>query len=203
MSEGRAIEMVGGKDVARRLVLVKHSLPEVHAAADSADWVLSAEGVRRCEALAEALGGYMPAEMYCSAEPKAERTARLVGARLGIRPTVAPGLHEHDRRGTPLVGQEAFEHTVAQFFARPQEVVYGNESAHAALARFGGALDGILAHQPMGNLIVVAHGTVIALYVERHTGLAALDLWQRLQCPSFVVLSLPAPRVELVADRIG
>lgn len=188
----------------RRLVLVKHALPVVSASAASADWVLSAEGVRQCGPLADALATYLPATLSSSAEAKAERTARLVGERLGLAPRVVPGLQEHDRRGTPLVGQDEFEAAVARLFARPAELVYGNESAADALARFATAVDGLF--QQTGeadNLIVVAHGTVIALYVASRTGTPAFDLWRRLQCPSFVALTVPDWRVERIVDRIA
>ena len=42
---------------------------------------------------------------------------------------------------------------------------------------------------PGESLAVVAHGTVIALYVAAVTGVAPLPLWQRLSLPAFVVLA--------------
>jgi hypothetical protein len=50
---------------------------------------------------------------------------------------------------------------------------------------------------------VAAHGTVIARSVASHTGLFAPDLWRRRQCSAFVVLSLPALRLERIVDRVG
>ena len=80
----------------RLLVLVERSLPSITSGVESADWQLSPEGVRRCGPLAVALARYLPAVISCSAEPKAEQTARLVGGRLGASPNMVPGLHEHD-----------------------------------------------------------------------------------------------------------
>jgi broad specificity phosphatase PhoE len=58
---------------------------------------------------------------------------------------------------------------------------------------------------PAGNVIVIAHGTVIALFVAYCTSLPVLPLWRRLGLPSFVVLTLPGFGlvVEVVADVAG
>lgn len=55
---------------------------------------------------------------------------------------------------------------------------------------------------PVGNIIIVAHGTVITLFVSRRAGLEPFPFWKRLALPSFVVLSLPDQAVESVVDDI-
>jgi broad specificity phosphatase PhoE len=58
---------------------------------------------------------------------------------------------------------------------------------------------------PVGNVIVIAHGTVIALFVAYYTSLPVLPLWRRLGLPSFVVLTLQGFGlvVEVVEDVEG
>jgi hypothetical protein len=55
-----------------------------------------------------------------------------------------------------------------------------------------------------GMSSVIAHGTVITLFVAYYMGLPALPLWQRLGLPSFVVLTLPGCGLaEVVEDVAG
>jgi broad specificity phosphatase PhoE len=75
-----------------------------------------------------------------------------------------------------------------QFFAEPETVVYGTESADAAHARFERAVRDVLAGHPSGPVIVVAHGTVISLLVARANGIDPFPFWAELDLPSFVVV---------------
>lgn len=187
----------------RSVVLVKHSLPEVIAGVPAREWRLSAEGRRRCEPLATALASYEPAHILASEEPKAADTARLVGDRLRVGVQVVAGLHEHDRSNAGWLDSEAFERAVTAFFQRPGELVLGRETAAAAEARFAAAVDGILASTPRGNVVVVAHGTVIALWAAARTGMDPLSLWQRLECPSYVVVRVPGYELADVVGRVA
>lgn len=42
-----------------------------------------------------------------------------------------------------------------------------------------------------GDLAIIAHGTVIALFVAQRATVDPFDLWRRLGLPSLIVLSLP------------
>ncbi len=175
----------------RKLILVKHSLPDVDPSQPASRWPLSDEGRARCLPLADRLAQYQPAHLAASSEPKAVATAEIVAERLGIRLEVVEGLHEHDRSNEPFVEAEEFRAAVASFFDRPDELVMGRETASQAQMRFGDAVQRLLIGHTTGNVVVVAHGTVISLYVARHAGVEPLPLWRRLGLPSFVVLSLP------------
>ena len=92
------------------------------------------------------------------------------------------------------------------FFRRPGELVLGRESADQALARFDEAVGRVVAGRPDGgNVAVVSHGTVIALFVARHGGRGGrgFDLWRRLGLPSFVVMGAPGYGVEAVVDSVA
>lgn len=42
----------------------------------------------------------------------------------------------------------------------------------------------------MGNLVVVAHGTVISLFAGKYVGIDEFEPWRRLECPSLVVMTI-------------
>ena len=176
---------------ARKLILVKHSLPDVDPSQPASRWLLSDEGRLRCLPLADRLARYRPAHIATSSEPKAIATAEIVSDRLGTPFEVTEGLHEHDRSNEPFIESKKFESAVASFFDRPNELVLGRETASQAEMRFGEAVQRLVSQYTADSVVIVAHGTVISLYVAQHTGVEPLPLWRRLGLPSFVVLSLP------------
>jgi broad specificity phosphatase PhoE len=108
-----------------------------------------------------------------------------------------PGLEEIDRAASPIVSREAHEQINAGLFARRTAAVVGRESAADAVARFDAAIARALAAVAAdGNLVVIAHGTVIALFVEQHTGRDAFGLWRSLGCGDFVALPV-GHRIEV------
>src|SRR5262249_47477752 len=94
------------------------------------------------------------------------------------------------------------EARIARFFAEPGTHIMGNETADQADARFARAVDRICAAHPDETVVVVAHGTVITLFVSRATGIAPFPFWKRLGLPAIVVLSRPTFRVEQVMEHV-
>ena len=185
----------------RQLILVKHAAPHIIPTLPAHAWHLSADGQHRCRPLARRLAPYCPATIVSSREPKAAETAAHVAAHLHTAWRLGEGLHEHDRTHVGYLTREHFDHAVAAFFSHPDELCLGQETAHQARVRFHAAIDTILSDTPAGHIIVIAHGTVITLFVAQHTGLPAFPLWQRLGLPSFVVLTLPEfGLTEIVED---
>lgn len=176
----------------RQLILVKHSMPEIVPNRPANEWHLSTEGRQRCHELAERLSVYQPAAIVSSVEPKAMETAALLASSLGRGWETAHDLHEHDRSNVAYLGPAAFEEAVATFFERPTELVFGLETAQQALERFLSAIEAILKKYSTGNSIVVAHGTVITLFVAHYNNVKPFPLWKSLGLPSFLVLSLPS-----------
>ena len=185
-----------------RLILVKHSLPRLEPGIPANRWELSPTGQQRCIRLAEGLAEYLPFQLFSSMEPKAAQTAALAARQLDIPWRTHPGLHEHERSQVGFRSAEQFQADVRLFFDRPSEVVFGDESADQAHRRFSAAIQALVQAHPHteGNLVVVAHGTVISLYVSRCRGLPAYPLWEQLGLPSFLVLDLP---IELDQHRNG
>lgn len=185
----------------RYLILVKHSLPEVNPAMPAHAWRLSDEGRRRCAVLAARLTTYCPATIVSSREPKAAETATLLATAFGAPARQADDLHEHDRRAAGFLPEAQFEAAVESFFAHPHELRFGSETADQAHVRFHAAVEREVAAAP-GNVIVVAHGTVLALFVARCAGVAPFPLWQRLGLPSYVALTLPDYQLSSIADTV-
>ena len=189
-------------DPRRKLILVRHSLPEMVSGVPASEWHLSAEGRRRCTALAGGLVAYGLAAIISSREPKAVETGQIVAETLSIPFETAPGLHEHERGVVLSLGsREDFEAQVARFFKHPDELVLGYETADEAHARFARAVVSAIRRRPGSNLAIISHGTVMTLFIARAAGLDPAPFWQGLALPSFAVLSLPGlDLLEVVTD---
>jgi broad specificity phosphatase PhoE len=175
----------------RYLILVRHSQPAIDPEVVGRKWHLSAEGRARCRWLAEQLSIYQPSTIVCSTEPKATETAALVSAQLNISYSTLHDLREHERDAVPYLGSEEWERAITEFFARPDELVLGDETATEALQRFDRAVREIVQQHTEGNIAIIAHGTVITLFLAQHAGVEPSPFWQALTLPAFFVVSLP------------
>jgi broad specificity phosphatase PhoE len=188
----------------RLVVLVKHALPELRAGVAPRHWTLGTRGEAGARRLATVLRQFGAFRLEHSPEPKASRTAELIAIELGLERHERPGLEEIDRPASPILSRA--EHTAhnARLFAAPSLAVVGNESAERALARFelalAAAVSDTAAHE---HLVVITHGTVIALLVAAHNAVDGSTLWQRLECPSFVTLLADGYRLCEVCDAIA
>lgn len=178
-------------DTKRTLILIKHSEPVLEPGVAPNRWRLSEKGRQGSVLLGEYLARYRPGAVVCSEEPKAVETARLAAVRLGVDHLTFPGLHEHDRTGGPFLSAEDFDQAARTFFANPGKLVWGNETAEQALERFDGAVRAVLEARGEEAVAVVAHGTVISLFVAQYNDIEAYELWRQLRLPSFCVLSTP------------
>lgn len=187
-----------------RLILIKHSLPVLDPAIPAPDWVLSAEGRRRAERLARQLDSLAPAVIAASPEPKAIETASILAAHHQLPVQVVDDLREHERRRVGYLSDSAFQAAVIATLRRPDEPVFGEETATAARQRFTAAISTVLAATPPErSLAVVTHGTVLALYIAAATGVDVVTLWRQLGLPSYVVLSRPELALVEIVDTIA
>jgi len=173
-----------------RLILVKHSLPLMEKDKPARYWNLSKNGSALAEKIATKLEHYQPRLLYSSAEPKALQTARVIGEKLGLDVIVIEGMHEHDRSNSPYYSNDEFNSLVRELFAKPNELIFGNETAAQALERFRMAVNSVLKQQTDEDVVIVSHGTVISLFVSWLTGVDAFHLWKQLGLPSFVELDM-------------
>lgn len=147
----------------------------------SEEWRLSEEGRRRCRPLAQRLARHEPRVLLASTEPKARETAELVAPALELDVELSDGLRETARRTVGWLAPEDLERGIRELFERPREVVFGEESAEAALARFETAVAGL--SEPA---VVVTHGTVLSLYAAPRIGREPYELWASLELPDVV-----------------
>ncbi len=187
----------------RKLILIKHSVPEIVPALPASQWRLSPDGRLRCRRLARRLSVHDPGVIVASLEPKAVETGRIVADCLGRPLETAPDLHEHDRRDVKfLQDRKEFQRLVARLFQDPGKLVLGSETADQAHERFSGAVASLVERFPGCNLAVISHGTVITLFVSRAVGAEPMPFWKRLDLPAFVVLSLPDLSLLNVVERV-
>lgn len=163
------------------MLLVRHSAPELDPSAPSEEWRLSEEGRRRCAPLAERLARYEPRFLLASSEPKARETAELVAPALGLEVQLSDGLRETARRTVGWLAPDDLDRGIQELFERPGEVVFGEESAAAALARFEEAVAGL--PEPA---VVVTHGTVLSLYAAPRIGREPYEVWGSLELPDVI-----------------
>ena len=184
------------------IILVKHSLSQINPDTPAKQWVLSAEGERRCLPLVEQLIHYQPDIIITSDEPKAIETGQRVAEHLAIPWRVRRGLHEHERQNAPFFpAVEAFRAVVKRFFDQPGRCVFGEETADETHFRFANAIADVLETHPRQTVALVTHGTALTLFVSRLFGLDAYPLWKSLTLPSFVVLEHPPWRLaDVVTD---
>jgi broad specificity phosphatase PhoE len=186
------------------LILVKHASPQVVPGEPPERWQLSDEGRRRATALAERLATMpdRPAAVVSSEESKASQTAEVIAGALGVPMTTAPGLQEHERSTVPQMRSGEFISMVELMLRKPTELVLGEETAAEALERFDRAVSRLVEGHRDQTIAVVSHGTVIAMFVARHTHGAAFQIWREMGLPSYVVLSLPPFAVVERVNRI-
>jgi broad specificity phosphatase PhoE len=174
----------------KHLILVKHSVPEIEKDRPANTWRLSKEGQLRAYRLTEQLESFAPEVILSSNEPKAKETADILASRFQLDVQILADLHEHDRSYVPYLSHDAFQSSIRDFFQKPNELVFGRETANQAYARFYRAIHFILNQHRNKTVIIVTHGTVISLFISRLTGSSDLELWNQLGLPSFVAMDL-------------
>ena len=139
--------------------------------------------------LARQLRAHAPVQIISSEERKAKATAHTIGAALAIPVVEMPGLEEQGGGQVPfLCDAEAFDRAVERFFAAPDQVVLGGESASEAAERFAAALLEARTSFPSGTLAYVSHGRVLCAFLARHAGVEPYSFWKRLGMPEAMVI---------------
>jgi broad specificity phosphatase PhoE len=168
------------------LILVRHAQPAIDPDKPSTEWPLTKDGRTAAHQMAEQLKSYKPDIVVTSTEPKAAQTGQIIAETLGLPCQTAENLHEHQRTGK-FFSQGEFQQKVRDFFERPNELVFGLETAEEALERFETAVLQVIAQHPNKNIIIATHGTVITLFINAHNPhIAPIPFWQNLKMPDYV-----------------
>ena len=77
---------------------------------------------------------------------------------------------------------------VGAIFEKPDEVVFGMETANQALDRYQMAVETIIENNPDERLGIISHGTVMTLFIARHNEIALIPFWEELGMPAYVLL---------------
>lgn len=176
----------------RHLLLIRHARTRVQPGIAPATWPLDNRELAAIHELRARLTAYSIAALVTSKEPKAIATGRVLGDELALEPSRTLGLHEHERGADDYVAnQAAFELRLGRFFLHHDERVFGRESAREAQQRFAGAVGTVLRKHTKGDVAIVAHGTVITLFVALHNDIDPLAFWRSFGMPACAVLALP------------
>ncbi len=158
-------------------------------------WRSSDSGRRRAASISVGLRALRVGRIWSSHEPKAVETANALADTLGIPTQIADGLEEHHRNNTPFFQTSAeFEAVIERFFARPRQLVFGEETAQRALHRFSTAAQRA-AKAEQGDCAIVTHRTVMTLFAASVSNMDPMHLWRRLGMPSLITLTLPTMRL--------
>jgi broad specificity phosphatase PhoE len=183
----------------RQVYLIKHASPQTQPGVPSDQWPLSDAGREAAAKLAQKLADAQLTAIVSSTEPKAIQTTQILSEKLGIAASQGKWLHEHERRHVPYLRTAEFISLMAQVFRRPNDLILGEETALDAVERFQDGLDAALKKHPEGNLAIVTHGTVIALYIATISQEDGYQLWRKMGLPSYAVIQDPdAKLLDLV-----
>jgi broad specificity phosphatase PhoE len=178
----------------RKLILVRHSVPEKIVGVPAKDWHLSTEGQQKAQLLAKSLVNYQPTIIAASTEPKAIETAQFIAEKFGKSVEVFKGLEECDRSNIGYLEEKKYLETIAAFFASPNKLVIGQETATQALQRFHKALENIISQTSNGDVngdvVIVSHGIIITLFTTNFNGKEPFQFWQKLELPMVIILPL-------------
>ena len=131
--------------------------------------------------------------IFTSHEPKAVQTGQIVGELLEIEVLAGSGetavnLREHDRSNVTEMPGDVFKRNVTRLFTEPDTLFFGTETGNQARHRFTQAVQTILDQHPQDKVAIVAHGTVITLFLAAHNDINPISFWQSLKMPDLLVI---------------
>ena len=154
---------------------ISHAQVEMDPSIPVPEWSLSARGRERTQGFAGATLIKGLKRLVSSREVKAQETAAILGAKLGLPVEHVEELGEIDRSVPGYVSADRFEELANLCFAKPEESAAGWERAIDAQARIVAAFEKALAGhdltQPVG---FIGHGGVGTL-LKSHLGKRAIS----------------------------
>lgn len=183
--------------------MIKHAMPVIDEKISSSKWLLSEEGRVQCVQLAALLPDVHSKTIYCSEEPKSKETAAEIASVLGCQVIQQQELYEHAQQDVHFMPRGEFVETMMKFFQYPNALIIGQETANELKKRFIGAIKDLLAHTPkQEDVLIVAPGTAITLFVSEFNKIDSFAFWNRLDLPSYVTLNREDFKLDQVVDRV-
>jgi probable phosphoglycerate mutase len=163
------------------LLLIRHGLPErVEGADGPADPVLTAEGRRQAERLAEWLAHEQLDHLVSSTLRRAQETAAPVGERMSLEVELIKGLSEFDADADSYIPIEELRAAKDPRFYAMVEGRWDELGSSHDPASFAelvvDTIEGVIDRFPSQRVAVVCHGGVINLYLARILGIER-PLW--------------------------
>ncbi len=169
-----------------RVFFVRHARAIVDLAAPSREWPLAPGAEAELDPIETQLNQTNMRTIWSSPELRALSTANHLAASSGSRVEILCDLSEHKRDGAYRHKTERqFIALQEQFFDRPDELVFGQETASEALDRFKKAINFVLSREP-DDAVIVTHGTVLSLYLGGITNAECFQIWRNLKTPDLV-----------------
>jgi broad specificity phosphatase PhoE len=186
----------------RKLILIKHSMPNLSSDIPSNEWILSQEGKEQSKKLADKLKPYHFSKLFCSTEPKAIETAQIAGESLSKSVQMIDGVHEHERKSSrEIYPQKQWKEIIRTFFQRPDELILGDETANSAQNRFINAIHSLIENENSDeDIVIVTHGTVMTLFISKYNDVDSFDVWDSFGLPSYVELSIPGYELQKIIN---
>ncbi|MEP3639109.1 MAG: histidine phosphatase family protein [Paracoccaceae bacterium] len=149
----------------RKLFFITHAEVIIDPNVEVTTWGLSDRGCARHVAYANHPDLKNVACVVSSAEQKATDGAIITANALSVPHHILDALHENDRSATGYLPKDEFEQVADQFFAHPTQNIRGWERAIDAQTRVVAALKDAIGLAPDGDVAIVAHGGVGALFL--------------------------------------
>lgn len=132
---------------------------------------LSSDGIRQAELLGSRLRGRAIQALYSSDLRRAEQTARIVGAAIGLEAVLDPRLREIDLGSILRAGWGAYPEEYAAWRKHAEDLPYpGGENGQQVFRRVEPALTEYLS-SARGDIAVVTHGGVIMAALSAYLGM--------------------------------
>lgn len=179
------------------LYLVRHALTRRDPDRHMSEWELAPAGAADLARLAALPVWAGPGRrLVSSSESKARLTAEAIRAAHGL-PAVEAFDELRETRKAGWVGDH-HDQVMADLFARPEEpALPGWETAVEAGTRFARCVERVLGDSPGQDLVLVAHATVISIYLAALLGQdrVRFEDWRSIGFPDYAVVDVAARRI--------
>ncbi len=172
--------------MAQKLFFLRHAHTQLNPGAHAKLWALSDVGKQQSIELTRNEHFRDAEVIYCSEEKKTDLTIRHFARHFNIPICTHPGLNEIHFSDNHPYDRELFVLLKKQCFKNLDYSEGLIESFNSGLRRFRVAVQSIRNDNPMANILIVSHGTILSLYFAFHLqildrGEILFQRWQKLR----------------------